>query len=449
MATRQTRYGFTLIELLVVIAIIAILAAILFPVFAKAREKARQAQCQSNVRQLVIGVQMYMQDHEQRFPDKDAVWADISFPPKTLACPTYGVKKGNGYGYNSGISGKALSDKGMLEAQMVPVMMDSIGKNNLIANSALDVDERHTNKAMIGFADGHVALLPKSAVSILPIPANEEETMGLMYNFHGGWQRFGSTEGYMVKFPTDKGWQFNALAYQDSNGSDGYWSGVSVSGGGAYFIMAGNWAGYPCAKPTTFATDPFYRVRIPLNATTPGTPHTFKKFWQVAIPAFFFDGIGRTVSDIPPNAWAEISVLDDAFAPIATFKLNCSGDTASYTFNNQLMCKKANKTAQKYYGPQYYYKYASKRNVSVTAPFLHTLLILQQAGSLVGIFNTPNSNEGLTGVVNADSLGGDVSKPSCIEFRVKTKTSDDDGMGAIILRTGKANPAGGINFGWE
>jgi len=62
------RKGFTLIELLVVIAIIAILAAILFPVFAKARDKARQAACLSNVKQLALGCIMYMEDYDQQFP---------------------------------------------------------------------------------------------------------------------------------------------------------------------------------------------------------------------------------------------------------------------------------------------------------------------------------------------------------------------------------------------
>ncbi|MFQ6097060.1 MAG: DUF1559 domain-containing protein [Armatimonadota bacterium] len=60
----RSKDGFTLIELLVVIAIIAILAAILFPVFARAREKARQTSCLSNVRQLAMAVHMYVSDYE-------------------------------------------------------------------------------------------------------------------------------------------------------------------------------------------------------------------------------------------------------------------------------------------------------------------------------------------------------------------------------------------------
>jgi prepilin-type N-terminal cleavage/methylation domain-containing protein/prepilin-type processing-associated H-X9-DG protein len=62
------RSGFTLIELLVVIAIIAILAAILFPVFAKAREKARQSSCLSNEKQISLAILQYAQDYDERFP---------------------------------------------------------------------------------------------------------------------------------------------------------------------------------------------------------------------------------------------------------------------------------------------------------------------------------------------------------------------------------------------
>lgn len=62
------RKGFTLIELLVVIAIIAILAAILFPVFARAREKARQTQCLSNTKQLNLAFQQYIQDYDEKLP---------------------------------------------------------------------------------------------------------------------------------------------------------------------------------------------------------------------------------------------------------------------------------------------------------------------------------------------------------------------------------------------
>ncbi len=66
--------GFTLVELLVVMAVIAILAAILFPVFSQVREKARQTQCLSNSRQLGLAVQFYTQDWDEKTPTVRMMW---------------------------------------------------------------------------------------------------------------------------------------------------------------------------------------------------------------------------------------------------------------------------------------------------------------------------------------------------------------------------------------
>jgi prepilin-type N-terminal cleavage/methylation domain-containing protein/prepilin-type processing-associated H-X9-DG protein len=85
------RRGFTLIELLVVIAIIAILAAILFPVFAKAREKARQTSCLNAIKQISLGMLQYIQDYDEKMP------FHYHFVNGIYANPPFSWQRGYGY----------------------------------------------------------------------------------------------------------------------------------------------------------------------------------------------------------------------------------------------------------------------------------------------------------------------------------------------------------------
>ncbi len=150
---KTNQKGFTLIELLVVIAIIAILAAILFPVFARAREKARQSTCTSNQRQIAASMQMYAQDHEETLPSSSTVWNDLKVDAGVLVCPTKGKATAVAYGYSGIVASKSIGT--FADPSNALLLADSQTFDNLIW-ALPNVDMRHSNSAIAAYLDGHV-----------------------------------------------------------------------------------------------------------------------------------------------------------------------------------------------------------------------------------------------------------------------------------------------------
>ncbi|RYZ76662.1 MAG: DUF1559 domain-containing protein [Proteobacteria bacterium] len=223
----NNRSAFTLIELLVVIAIIAILAAILFPVFGRARENARRSSCQSNLKQIGLGILQYAQDYDETYPMNVQVevtndngwgyfgtWMYTTFPyvksTQIYKCPsgpsgqfeqTYGMWKGsepvtrfpgvNNYGANEpvipaiyyGRPPKKIAE--IQSSALVPMIFDCtgpIGAGSRVFNANyIETSEggwinatpttlqngldRHLNGANIGYADGHVKFANVSTIA--------------------------------------------------------------------------------------------------------------------------------------------------------------------------------------------------------------------------------------------------------------------------------------------
>ena len=197
------RRGFTLIELLVVIAIIAILAAILFPVFARAREKAKQTACLSNCKQIGLATMMYCQDYDEFYPQTwvgfpRTVWAHVIQPymknTQLMVCPSkpqqswsggistrpgYGnglADRRMGYGQNTSYSGAGAGHDGIgrgyntlsdvkapadcvVYADSKPYNPSSYGDficdTVQVQNASARPAFRHNDGANFIFADGH------------------------------------------------------------------------------------------------------------------------------------------------------------------------------------------------------------------------------------------------------------------------------------------------------
>jgi prepilin-type N-terminal cleavage/methylation domain-containing protein/prepilin-type processing-associated H-X9-DG protein len=201
------RYGFTLVELLVVIAITAVLAALLFPVFSAARAKARESACASNLRQLHLAMEMYLQDHDEVFPVSYVAavagpylsWREAIDPyvrnSSVFECPSAehrGEKyeelppelRAN-YALNAWLSPPDLRQLGGNSGQPVPlarvadasatIMLCDAGYSN--APVALDYlhyatlgmqeqplpTERHLGGANFCFVDGHIRKMPEQS----------------------------------------------------------------------------------------------------------------------------------------------------------------------------------------------------------------------------------------------------------------------------------------------
>ncbi len=142
------RKAFTLIELLVVIAIIALLAAILFPVFSQAKAAAKASACLSNTKQLSLGVLMYSEDSDETLPpdENDALvlWPDLIYPyvknNQIRICPGDAVVEANSYGLNQSIfiddtdflpnPPPAAPNETMLQTPAATLLLGEVGSMN-------------------------------------------------------------------------------------------------------------------------------------------------------------------------------------------------------------------------------------------------------------------------------------------------------------------------------
>jgi prepilin-type N-terminal cleavage/methylation domain-containing protein/prepilin-type processing-associated H-X9-DG protein len=200
MQAHTGKRGFTLIELLVVIAVIAVLASILFPVFAKAQAKARQTTCTSNLRQLAVAATMFAQDNKS-YPDAGTWVGDLldycNNNPKMVNCPM--DENGEGYvsyNYNGDLvsaDGRGVPSGSVFNATEVALLVDGRSAKNpdgkVINFAALEggLVTRHDGFNM-SFADGHAESYGKK-VSTVTTDATSPYARAFFFATAYGWVR--------------------------------------------------------------------------------------------------------------------------------------------------------------------------------------------------------------------------------------------------------------------
>ncbi len=269
--------AFTLIELLVVIAIIAILAAILFPVFAQAREKARQTSCLSNMKQVGLGLLMYVQDYDENYPRAD-YWD--SRPPLNPAasgtfaarvnhykwpawvlpytknvnifrCPSRtrdqiawdqnGEYKGDGYALNLSVSGRPLSPSG----ENPSFLGGTLAGLQTPADTWVLMELR--NQISFSYVSSSGVLWPaalrESWTAYLmpngvPDKLNAPHSDGLTFSYADGHSKWMNVKQFLALCPTSASYAVPACTFRTNPGGG---SGFNICSGSPSPTYIGSW----------------------------------------------------------------------------------------------------------------------------------------------------------------------------------------------------------------
>lgn len=485
----RKRAGATLVEILVVAGIIAIAASIGVQTIAAARSKAYQAQCLSNIHQLILAVQMYQQDHNGKLPLKSTVFTEVQFPPGALKCPSQKDDSPIGYGYNAWISGRTLGSEGMPKASELPVIADSsapdhmmftpmdiayrhIGSTaNTVNTSGVSLSNQHNSStANVVYADGHAT----SSLSTLITPITDHE---LLAEQVPSWPSGYKAISYPVPTSVDPSNYWNSLRVDvipgwESNefGENGVLTDLSNIGGpfGTGFCDdEALWLhGFPYYGGSMGLSNikPYAEIYLDIPLPENDRSITDTGFWVVCLPIFDFVNMGASMditTQYPPQmkGYAQVNVLDAAKKTIASFQLKLGGrspTSAEYTINGSSlvalddMAEPTNNVWEELPPPYgwnsikaWNYKYANSKDWW-ELDWPHALTIIGKGdGSITGSIYAANTP--VAGMTTAQTGDGNIKEPRWIELRCSDVCPGHPGEGSIRVTTQRYG--GGILWG--